>query len=799
MMVDTMNTSLSKLTRSQRIWEKAIGERDTTISLARAKLLTESWKETEGLPQPIRRAKAFDKIVNGMPIFIDGEQLLVGDPGAWPGACEWHPEHQVSWVLRELEGNRPPYGVDQAVVDELKEIADYWKGRNFRDSYLAGIGPEKAKMMDEMGEEGAFVFAIYSEIGLDKGWFSPNYEKAITKGFNGIIAEAEEELAKTKIKDDESREKCTLLKAIIIDLKAGISCSKRYAALAREMAKTAGNGRKQELETIADMCEWVPANPARTFQEALQSLWFVQVLGWYDTGMMARSPGRVDQYLYPCYKSDIESGRLTSEEAIELLGCFRVKMHFRAFESVYSHTHRGDFQFHNCTLGGQTIDGRDATNDLSFLWLEAAFRVRSPHPTLSVRWHQHINQDFLIRAAELTRLGMGFPAWFGDDSNIAYCMGPWMGATLEEARDYQLSGCVIPTIPHKTGATWPMILNMGKILELALFDGQDPTSGQQWGPRTGRFEGMEGWDDVYPAYKEQVRYFMNFTAEYLREMRMYRAQMVPQVFLSAFFDDCIQRGKDPLGGGCRYLASSMYLLPTGIIDGVDSLAAIRKVVFEEKKISKQQLMEAMAANFDGYEDVRKLLIAAPKFGNDIDEVDYIARDLYKLLVDVCAEIDGCFGEKWVCAPHSIDINSFAGRRVGALPSGRLSGYSLADGAVSACQGADTSGPTALIKSAGKIDQVPLFGTLFNMKFHPTALNTKDDVFKLLNLVRTYFHDYGGKHIQFNVVSRDTLIDAQINPENYKNLVVRVAGYSALWVELDRNIQDEIIARTENTW
>jgi len=730
---------------------------------------------------------------------MDDEQLLVGDPGAWPGACEWHPEHTVAWVKRELDGNRPPYGVGAAVLSELKEITDFWAGRNFRDSFLTLIGPEDAKMLDEMSEEGAFVFAIYSEIGLDKGWYSPDYEKAITMGFAGVIAEVEEELARTPIVDDASRDKCSLLKGIIIDLKAGIAYSHRYAQLARSLAKSASGDRKAELEKIADICDWVPENPARTFHEALQVLWLVQLLGWYDTSMMARAPGRVDQYLYPYYKNDIENGTLTKEDAIELLGCLRVKMHFRAFESVYSHTNRGDFQFHNCTLGGIKADGSDAVNELSFLWLEAAFRVKSPHPTLSVRWHPNINQDFLLRAAELTRLGMGYPAYFGDAANIEYCMGPWMGATLEEARDYQLSGCVISTIPHKTGATWPVILNMGKIMELALYDGMDPTSGKQWGPRTGRFEDMKGWEDIYPAYKEQVRHFLKLTSRYLREMRMYRSQMIPQVFLSAFFDDCIKKGQDPLGGGCRYLGSTMYLLPVGIIDGVDSLAAIKKVVFEDEKITREQLIEAMAANFDGYENIRKMLIAAPKFGNDIDNVDLIARDLYKLCVDVCAEIDGGFGQKCVCAPHSIDINSFAGRRVGALPSGRLSGYSLADGAVSACQGADKNGPTALIKSAGKIDQVPIFGVLFNLKFHPNALATRDDLHKLINLMRTYFHDYGGKHIQFNVISRETLIDAQTNPENYKSLVVRVAGYSALWVELDRNIQDEIIARTENAW
>jgi len=789
------------LTRGQRIWQRVRETRDTTISLWRARLLTESWKETEGLPTQLRRAKAFESIVAGIPIYIDEEQLLVGDFGAWPSAAEWHPELNVTWERRQFSTGNPPYGLDDKQVIEFKEILDYWSVRNVRDSYVNILGDAVKARLDEVGEEGACVYSVYIQAGSDKGWNSPNYEKAIKIGFLGILSEVENELKQTRVLDEASLEKVHLLEAIAIDLKAGVKYANRYADIAQRMAESASGQRKEELNKIAKMCRWVPANPARTFHEAIQTLWFVHVLGWFDTKSAGISPGRVDQYLYSYYKKDIETDTIIKEDAISILECFRVKMSaMRDFTNVYSNTAgSGEAQFHNCTLGGQTAQGKDATNELSFLWLEAAFRVQSPHPTLSIRWHENISRDFVMRAAELTRLGIGYPAWFGDKSTIPYLLGPNMGATLEEARDYQISGCVVATIPHMTGDTWPIQLNMGRIFELALFNGCDPVTGRQFGLKTGRFEEMETCDALYRAYCIQLKFFMEESAVQLNRMRIHRAKMLPQVFRSAFFDDCIKRGQDPLSGGCRYQGSSSYLLPIGIIDAVDSLAAVKKRIFDEGKITKQQLLEALGANFDGYEDVRKMLLAAPKYGNDDDYADNIAVDLYAYLVKMCFETEACFGAKWVCAPHSLRYHSSQGRHVGALPSGRLSGLSLADGAVSPCQGADIKGPTATINSAGKIDQVPIYGTLFNMKFHPSALTTKEDLNNFLSMIKTYFDDYNGKHIQFNVVSRETLQDAQTHPENYRNLVVRVAGYSALWVELERTIQDEIIARTEKKW
>jgi pyruvate formate-lyase/glycerol dehydratase family glycyl radical enzyme len=792
----------NQLTRRQKLWEKVRDARDTApISLWRARLFTEGFRQLEGAPQPMRLARGFENVVKNIPIYFDEGQLLAGDPAAWTSGAELHLENSIDWVKKELSAGRPPLGLSEVEVEELNEIVQYWNERSLRGGLLACLGENTVKRLETTADPGARVYMAFAQMSRSKGWYSPNYEKAVKLGFSGILDEVENELKNTPPRDDATREKNYLLKGLVVELKAAMEYVKRYAALARELAQNAEEPRKSELEKIADVCDWAPVRPARTFHEALQTVWFVHVLGEMDCGLVGWSPGRVDQYLYPYYAKDIAEGRTTDEEIIQILECFRVKMSSRrSFENVYAHVNSaGEGLFHNCTLAGVKADGSDAVNELSFLWLEAAFRVRSPHPTLSVRWHDKLNEDFAIRAAELSSLGMGYPAWFYDGTIIPYLLGPNMRANLEEARDYNLSGCILHTIPHKTPATTPLILNMGKIFELALYDGWDPATGYQCGPHTGRFQDMKTWEELVNAVREQATFFMTEAADVQNQIRLFRSKMLPQVWGTAFFEDCIKRGQDPTGGGCVYQGSAMMLCPVGVMDVVDSLAALKKIVFEDGNLSKNDLLNCLAANFEGYEEEWRLLMSAPKYGNDIDYADNIAADMYKFLVDMCARTDACYGAQYVCAPHTINLQGENGKRVGALPNGRLAGVSLADGGVSPCQGADTEGPTAAINSAGKIDHVPIFGTLFNMKFNPSALKTRDDIVKFLAMIRTYFEGYKGKHIQFNVINKETLRNAQTQPENYRNLVVRVAGYSALWVEIEPLLQNEIIARMEQTW
>lgn len=799
-MTTTDTTSNHVLTRGQKLWLALRERRDhETVSLERAKLLTDSYKETEGMYVTFRRAKAFEKIVTEIPIYIDDGQLLAGDFAAKPMSPEWYPEQEVEGIAKEIEDGKTNYMVAEQDMPLLKELCEYWKDRSLLSVYKRCIGEiigdETVKEVIERAEEGAWIHDFLTTMAVDKGWFVPDYPKAIRVGLSGILGEVEEEIQATTALDSVSRDKVYFLASLRIVLKASMKYARRYSSLARKLAKQAKAERKAELERIAEVCSWVPDNPARSFYEAVQTLWFCHVLIHLDTRPNAVSLGRVDQYLYPYYKQDIEKGMLTREEAIEILECLRVKItSLRQFWPEFLRLAvAGEAEFHNCTLGGQTVDGRDAVNELSFLWIEAARRTRTPHPTLSVRVHENLSKDFAIKAAELCSLGLGYPAWFGDKTAIDFFVK--RGHTLEEARDYALGGCVLHVIPHKTGGTWPILLNMPKILELALNDGVDPRTGKQFGPKTGKF-GDLNYDKICEAFIAQSEYFLKECAQVLNSNRLFRSTHTPHLITSCFFDDCIKRGQDTLQGGCRYQQYGQYLLPIGLIDAVDSLAALKHRVFDEKSISKQELINALKENFEGKDAIRKLLLDSPKYGNDDDYADQIAADLYRWLSELTDKTDACYGAKFTCAPHNLSFHGATGLKVGALPSGRLAGVSLADGAVSPCQGNDTEGPTAVLKSAGKVNQVPLYGTLLNMKFNPSSLKTKEDLEKFVSLIKTYLIDLGGKHVQFNVIGKQTLIDAQAHPDRYRNLVVRVAGYSALWVELNPTMQNEIIARTE---
>jgi len=449
-------------------------------------------------------------------------------------------------------------------------------------------------------------------------------------------------------------------------------------------------------------------------------------------------------------------------------------------------------------LGGQTPDGRDATNEMSFLWLEAATRTRSPHPTLSVRVHENMSDDFAMKAAELCSVGLGYPAWFGDRSIIPFLIN--QGVPDDEARNYAIAGCTITCVPGKMAPASPFFGNIPKVFELALYDGFDPNTGRQLGPHTGNFEDFNTYEDFYDAYRKQMRHFLREAAADQIKAALFQPTVIPQLIPSLLNADCIKRGLPHNAGGSRYQQGMCYLLPSGPIDVADSLAALKKCVYDDGAITKKQLMDALKADFQGeeYQKIRQLLLEAPKYGNDNDYADLIARDVYGMLDEELAQIHGYFGTTYVDAPHSVSSHGAMGRKVGALPSGRPAGVSLADGNMSPCQGMDRKGPTAVIKSAGKIDQLPMQGSLLNQKIHPSALKTREDLIKFLAMIKTYLIDYSGKHIQFNVVDRKVLLDAREHPDRYLDLVVRVAGYSALWVELDSVVQDEIIARTEQT-
>lgn len=789
------------LTRGQKLWNALRDRRDTEpLSLERAKLVTESYRETTILPTILRRGEALKKILNNIPIYLDDGQLLAGDYGSRPMAAEWFPEFSVEWVAKEIMDGRSPYAFDSDSTEVMREICEFWKDKSAKETFYAYMGPDVMKRLYEYNEHGSWIFAGSMEAQTEKGWHIPDYAKVVRCGLRGILDEIEAEQSALRVRSNEDLHKDYLLRAMETALEAVISYAHRYAALAEELAqKEPDPVRRAELEQISQNCLQVPEHPAKTFHQAMQSMWFCHCAAFWDTRTVGISFGRVDQYMWPLYQADVAAGRLDREMATQIVECFRIKMSaLRNFDNSYvRQATSGETQFHNVTLGGQLRDGSDAVNELSYIWLDAAERVQSPHPTLSIRWHENLDPQFALRGMEICRLGVGFPAWFNDRSVFEFLLSN--GVPLDEARDYGVAGCVLTVPQHKCAVTWPTVVSMPKVLEITLNNGVDPVNGMQQGLKLGSLPDFETFEDLFDAFRQQLHYFLQITSDYLCHVRVHRSEQCPDLFLSALVDGCIRKGKNVMADGAEYQQFSMYLIPVGPIDASDSLTAIRRCVYEDKTIGRQELLDLLKVNFEGHPDKRQILLNAPKYGNDQDEADEMAARFHRFLVDEMRTIDGPYHTTFLSAPHSIAFHGAAGRKCGALPSGRLAGVALADGAVSPAQGSDEKGPAAVIRSAGKVDHTPIFGTLFNMKFLPSALERTEDLRKLLALIRSYFVDGNGRHIQFNVVDRAKLLDAQKHPENYRNLVVRIAGYSALWVELDEKIQNEIIARTEQAF
>jgi formate C-acetyltransferase len=623
---------------------------------------------------------------------------------------------------------------------------------------------------------------------------APDYSRVLNEGLDSIIWEAEDELKNTKLLSDEAIDKSDFLRASIIANNAVIRFSGRFADLATEMSTFESDPmRKVELKRIVANCRRVPANPARTFYEALQSLWFIFLVLNPNNVL---SFGRFDQYMYPFYKRDIDRGVLSREETLELLECLRIKnMQIlttggRGQREKWS----GLAKWHNMIIGGQTPEGEDATNELSYLILEAAEDCPTPHHTITARVHEKTPETFMLKSLEVVRTGIGMPAFVGDKGHIEFLLS--YGIPIKLARDYTLAGCLDVNLTGRSrNCAYPMFI-VPRVFDIFIHNGIDPHTGKQVGPKTGNLEDFKSFDELMTAFKKELTYFMERHAENMNIYWRTYAELYPQPVLSSLMVDGIKAGKDLLNHRLL-LENAAILNAVGMINVTDSLAAIKKLVYDEKKFDMKQLQAALEANWqgNGYALMRKMFLGAPKYGNDDDYVDSIASDLYCFWAETAVTMGTRFGAHYVPSAISISAQWPGGEETGATPDGRFAGECLADGTMSAMRGMDTRGPTALIKSAIKIDQVPISTTLMNMKFHPSALKTTDDLKKLTALIKTYF-SLGGKHIQFNVVSKETLLDAQQHPENYHDLIVRVAGYSAYFVQLGKVVQDEVIKRTQ---
>ncbi|KZL91026.1 glycyl radical protein [Clostridium magnum] len=855
-----MNEVLNKLysvNQSKRI-EKLINDLYSVtpeIEAQRAVLITESFKETEAYPMVIRRAKALEKILNEMDIVIRDEELIVGNLTKKPRAASVFPEFSNKWLLDEFDTLAKRTGdvflISEDVKLQLREVFKYWDGKTTNELATEYMFEETKEAM----AAGVFTVGNYYFNGV--GHISVDYAKVLSKGFNGIIEEAENERAKSDKGDPNYIKKEQFLTAVIITSKAVIKFAKRFAELARNLAsQTLDSRRREELIQIAENCEWVPAKPARTFYEALQSFWFVQAIIQIESNGHSISPMRFDQYIYPYFKKDISNGFVTQEKAQELLDCLWVKFNDvnKVRDEGSTKAFGGYPMFQNLIIGGQTTDGKDATNELSFMCLEATAHTKLPQPSISIRGWNKTPDELLLKAGEVTRLGLGMPAYYNDEVIIASLTS--RGLTLEDARDYGIIGCVEPQKGGKTeGWHDAAFFNMAKVLEVAINNGMD--NGKQLGLRTGDFTSFTSFERFMDAYKMQMEYFVKLLINADNSVDLAHGERAPLPFLSSMVDDCIGRGKSLQEGGAHYNFTGPQ--GVGVANVADSLVAIKKLVFEENKVTLQDLKDALDTNFGeckknpiseiansingasgiegltretimqaieklifeekkiSLEDLKEpgkdinlgsyghkenlrqmLLNRAPKFGNDIDEVDDLAREAALIY---CSEVEKYTNPRngqFQPGLYPVSANVPMGSQTGATPDGRKAGEALADG-VSPVSGRDITGPTAAVNSVAKIDHYKASnGTLFNQKFHPSALEGQTGLQNLSSLVRSFF-DQKGLHVQFNVVSRETLLDAQKNPENYGNLVVRVAGYSAHFTSLDKSIQDDIIKRTEHAF
>lgn len=780
------------------------------ICTEKHRLITESFKQTERQPEILRNAAAFAHVLDNITIFIEDGELIVGNAASKPNGVEFGDLNGL-WTDQEIDGLKEDEGFTISEEDEaeLRSWQTYWKGKTMtaRMAHLLEDGglwqfiqlgivlPAWKGTKEDAERAGAIAgggMAVSPEFGSIL--VAPDFEKILHNGLNSIIEEAEEELSKVRLINREAFEKADYLRSVIISNKAVLRFAIRFADLASNLARKESDPvRKKELERIAETCRWVPANPARDFYEALQSFWFMFLMV-NPNGTL--SYGRFDQIMYPFYANDIEEGRITDKETLELLELLRVKD--MQINITGSRPHRekwsGMGKWHNMIIGGQTPEGDDATNPLTYLILEAAKNCQTPHHTISLRVHEKTPEELMLKALEVVKTGIGMPAFVGDRGHVEFLLS--RGITIDMARDYTLAGCLdVNLVGRSRNVSYPMFV-VPRVFDIFMHNGVDPKTGAQVGPKTGDFESFSTYSDLLSAFKEQTAFFMKKHAEYNNVFLRAYQELYPQPVLSSLMADGVATGKNVLNRRFPF-ENSCTMNAIGMINVSDSLAAIKKLVFEEKKTTLSELKSCLDANWRGdeHEKQRKMFLAAPKYGNNDEYVDLIAKDLYRFWCDTVNTLDGLIGAKQVPSAISIAAQWPGGEETGATPDGRYAGDCLADGTMSAMRGMDTHGPTSLIQSAATIDQLPISTTLMNMKFHPSAFKTNDDMRKLSMLIRTYF-SLGGKHIQFNVVDREILHKAQEAPEEHRDLIVRVAGYSAYFVQLGEVIQNEIIGRTE---
>ena len=767
----------------------------TTLSIERALIETAFYKENYGtMPIAILRARNFYEICKKKTIYIGDEELIVGERGPLPKAVPTFPEltcHSVEdlHTLNERELQR--YTISQEDIDTYeREVIPYWQGKTQRERIFNHVSKE----WEEAYHAGVFTEFMEQRAAGHTAMDGKMYHE----GLLDVKARIEKRISELDyIYDPEATDKQQELEAMAISCDAAILFAERHAALAEEKAAKEQNPqRKKELEKIADVCRWVPAHAPRDLWEAIQMYWFVH-LGTVTelNGWDSMNPGHIDQHLWPFYQKGIEDGTLTRDKAKELLSCLWIKFNNQPAPPKVGVTalESGTYNdFTNINIGGVDRNGENATNDLSYMILEIQEELHELQPGLSIHIAQNTPDEFLLEGIKVIRQGHGYPSIFNPDTYVQEMVRA--GKTIEDAREGGCSGCIEVGAFGKEAYLLTGYLNTPKILEITLNNGIDPQTGKKLGLETGDPRSFKTFEELYEAWHKQMVYFVNLKLSVNNYIERMFSLYAPATFLSLYIDDCIEKGKDYYSGGARY--NTTYIQCTGLGTITDCFTTLKKHVFEDKRYTMEEMLDACASNWENGEKMRQYIRNhTPFFGNDDAYADTIAVRVYDDLVKAIEGRPNTRGGKTQLNMLSTTCHNYFGSVCGATPNGRFAHFAISDG-TSPAHGSDSHGPTAVIKSLGKLDQTKSGGTLLNVRFVPQLLKREEDQRKLASLIRTYFK-FGGHHIQFNIVDTATLHDAQKHPEEYRDLLVRVAGYSDYFNDMTEQLQNEIIARTEN--
>lgn len=794
------------LTERMKEFREEVLDEKPYIDAQRAILATLAYKENLNQPRVMVRAKMLEKILNHMSIYIEDKSLLAGNQATKNRNAPIFPEYTMEFVINELDQFEKRDGdvfyITEKTKEQLREIAPFWENNNLRARGEALL-PEEVRVFMETG-----VFGMEGKLNAGDAHLAVNYERILKDGLKGYEKRVKECKASLDLTDPDSIDKYCFYNAVLIVLKAVHNFANRYSVLAKDLAeKEMNQKRKIELLEISRICSKVPYEPAETFQEAVQSVWFIQLILQIESNGHSLSYGRFDQYMYPYYDRDIKNGTIKESEALELLTCLWIKT--LTINKVRSQAHTlssaGSPMYQNVTIAGQTTDKKDAVNDLSFLVLKSVAQTRLTQPNLTVRYHKNINKHFLDECVEVMRLGFGMPALNNDEIIIPSFMD-WQ-VKEEDAYNYSAIGCVETAVPGKWGyrCTGMSYINFPRMLLCTMNNGVDLTSNKRFTKGYGYFTEMESYEELLKAWDKTIREITRYSVIVENVIDKASERDVPDILCSALTDDCIARGKTIKEGGAVY--DFISGLQVGIANMADCLAAIKKLVYEEKKITRQELWNAILDDFSSPKNkkIQEMLIReAPKYGNDDDYVDQLIVEAYDSYIEEIEKYPntrynrGPIGGIRYAGTSSISANVGQGMSTMATPDGRNAFEPLAEGC-SPAHNSDKNGPTAVFKSVSKLRTNKITGgVLLNQKMTPQMLSTEENRQKLELLIKTFFNRLHGYHVQYNIVSKETLIDAQKHPENHKDLIVRVAGYSAFFNVLSKKTQDDIIGRTEQS-